>query len=410
MTDSTVEAINGERELRVLPKGWRWVRLGEVSEIVAGQSPPGETYRKSPEGLPFFQGKADFGIRHPVPRVWCVAPSKIALPGDILVSVRAPVGPTNVADTECCIGRGLATVRCGKETDRDFLLAALRFYEGHLSRLGSGSTFSAINRNDLESLVIPLPMLSEQRRVAAILNEQMAAVEWARAGAEAQLEAAKALPAAYLRAVFNSPEPPHWAKARLGDLLIAPLKTGISKPTVLNAQKRCLILSAVRNGTLDLTASKPVDVSDAESEDNWVKSGAFYVVRGNGNLSLVGRGALAPMTGACRVLYPDLLIEINIDMDRVEGSYLQLVWNSDEIRRDIETRARTSAGIYKINQANLVEVKIPLLSISEQQRIVAALSKQMADADRLRKGLEEQLAAIDALPASLLRRAFRGEL
>ncbi len=113
-------------EKRKLPGGWRWVRLGQICEIIAGQSPPGETYRESPEGLPFFQGKADYGLRHPVARCWCVAPTKIALPGDILISVRAPVGPTNVADVECCIGRGLGAIRPHYEADRDFVLTALK--------------------------------------------------------------------------------------------------------------------------------------------------------------------------------------------------------------------------------------------------------------------------------------------
>lgn len=186
-----------------LPEGWRWVKLGNVCEIIAGQSPPGSTYRKSPEGLPFFQGKADFGLLNPIPCVWCVEPKKIALPGDILISVRAPVGPTNVADVRCCIGRGLAAIRCGGNVDRDFILSALRRFENELVVKGSGSTFEAISRKDLEKLVIPLPPLVEQRRIAAILNEKMAAVEKARAAAEEELNTINALPAALLRQAFN---------------------------------------------------------------------------------------------------------------------------------------------------------------------------------------------------------------
>jgi type I restriction enzyme S subunit len=170
-----------------------------VCEITAGQSPPSETYRKMPEGMPFFQGKADFGSRHPMPRTWCIAPKKIARPGDILISIRAPVGPTNIADVECCIGRGLASIRPGNETDRDFLLAALKFYEGTLEALGSGSTFQAIKRDDLEGLEIPLPPLQEQKRIAAILDGQMAAIERARAAAEDRIELFQNLIDAYLR-------------------------------------------------------------------------------------------------------------------------------------------------------------------------------------------------------------------
>ncbi len=198
---TTLDAVISKK--RLLPDGWRWAKLGNVCEIIAGQSPPGSTYRKSPEGLPFFQGKADFGDPHPIARVWCIAPNKIALPGDILISVRAPVGPTNIADVECCIGRGLAAIRCGDTVDRDILLAALRHLEANLAQQGSGSTFNAISRHDLEELLIPLPPLAEQKRIASILNEQMAAVDKARAAAEEELNTINALPAALLRQAFN---------------------------------------------------------------------------------------------------------------------------------------------------------------------------------------------------------------
>jgi type I restriction enzyme S subunit len=77
--------------------------LGSICEIIAGQSPPSSYYNQEGIGLPFFQGKADFGELHPTVRVWCSQPIKIAERGDILISVRAPVGPTNLADSRCCI-------------------------------------------------------------------------------------------------------------------------------------------------------------------------------------------------------------------------------------------------------------------------------------------------------------------
>jgi type I restriction enzyme S subunit len=192
-----------ETAKRPLPAGWRWVKLGEVCEIIPGQSPPSETYRKTPEGLPFFQGKADFGTEYPVPSTWCVAPQVVAKPGDILISVRAPVGPTNVANVECCIGRGLAAIRPSELVDGVFIQLALKFLEPDLIKLGSGSTFQAIRRQDLEMLGIPLPPLREQKRIAGILREQMASVERLRKALEEQLEAINKLPSALLRKAFN---------------------------------------------------------------------------------------------------------------------------------------------------------------------------------------------------------------
>jgi type I restriction enzyme S subunit len=78
--------------------------LGEVAEIIAGQSPPSASYNSKHEGLPFFQGKVDFNEVYPSVRIWCTEPNKVAIPNDILISVRAPVGPTNICNVKSCIG------------------------------------------------------------------------------------------------------------------------------------------------------------------------------------------------------------------------------------------------------------------------------------------------------------------
>jgi type I restriction enzyme S subunit len=135
-----------------------------------GQSPPSSSYNSTADGLPFFQGKADFGDLHPKVRVFCNQPSRMAEPGDVLISVRAPVGPTNLVRERCCIGRGLAALRSQSELDTQFLLYFLRFREPRIAALGKGSTFEAINRDDLEDLELPLPDLPEQQRIAGILG------------------------------------------------------------------------------------------------------------------------------------------------------------------------------------------------------------------------------------------------
>jgi type I restriction enzyme S subunit len=108
---------------------WPLVKLGDVCEIIMGQSPPGDTYNKEGRGLPFYQGKIDFGKVHlQSPSAWCTEPLKIAEPGDILISVRAPVGPTNLTGEKCCIGRGLAAIRPKKEVDTWFVFLLSSLY------------------------------------------------------------------------------------------------------------------------------------------------------------------------------------------------------------------------------------------------------------------------------------------
>lgn len=389
-----------------LPPGWRWVRLGEVCEIIAGQSPPGETYRKTPDGLPFFQGKADFGARYPVARTWCTAPTKIARTGDILISVRAPVGPTNVADVECCIGRGLAAIRPGIQSDRDFILAVLRLYEDTLKELGSGSTFEAIRRDDLESLKIPLPPLIEQERIAATLNDQSAAVERARAAAEAQLEAAKALTAAYLRAVFASPEAQRWPRRRLGDLAqLMPSKSIASDGDmeVLAITTACLDESGFKPSGVKLAKMGAADVSECKAVP-----GEILIARSN-TPELVGRVAM--FSGEPKgAVATDLTIRLRV-ADSVEAPFLTAYLACLYLTGYWKDRAGGASGsMKKITRTQVQNERVPVPLLPEQRRIVVRLSEQLAAAERARKALEAQLATINALPAALLRQAFSGTI
>ena len=160
-----------------LPASWVWSAIESVAHIEMGQSPRSEHYNRVGNGLAFFQGKADFGPRHPTPRYWCTQPTKIAEPGDILLSIRAPVGPTNVADQRCCIGRGLAALRSLEGLNREFMLLALKAFESDLASLGFGTTFVAITKKQLMRYGFPLPPLTEQRRIVAKVDELVALCE-----------------------------------------------------------------------------------------------------------------------------------------------------------------------------------------------------------------------------------------
>lgn len=222
---------------------WPTVELRDVAEIVMGQSPPGETYNENGEGLPFFQGKADFGEQFPAVRKWCTAPKKIAEPGDILLSIRAPVGPTNVARERSCIGRGLAAIQGNPErVDQSYLRLYLKHREHALAVQGQGSTFLAIGRADIEALDVPLPSLSEQRRIVRVLDQ---AGHLRHLRAEADAKTARILPALFLK-MFGDPitNPYGWpvkrfdeiCESRLGKMLDAKQQTGShSRPYLRNA-------------------------------------------------------------------------------------------------------------------------------------------------------------------------------
>lgn len=164
-----------------LPEGWEWKKLGDKKyfDIIMGQSPPSNTYNLNGVGLPFFQGKAEFGVLYPVVKKYCSIPNRIAVKDDVLISVRAPVGPTNLANQKCCIGRGLAAIRCKENVLPLFLLLALRNIESDIaaSVQDQGGGFTAIKREQLENVEIPIPPLPEQHRIVKRIKELTRRVE-----------------------------------------------------------------------------------------------------------------------------------------------------------------------------------------------------------------------------------------
>ena len=131
--------------------GWVTTRLGDVADIIMGQSPPSSTVNEEKIGLPFIQGNAEFGPRSPRPVKFCTEPKKLAAPGDILLSVRAPVGAMNLTDEQLCIGRGLSAITA-IGVDPGFLWYALARRLSSLARVAQGSTFAAVNKADLHEL------------------------------------------------------------------------------------------------------------------------------------------------------------------------------------------------------------------------------------------------------------------
>jgi len=141
-----------------LPEGWKWVTLKNVAKIIMGQSPPSSTYNKEGVGIPFYQGKKEFGeVYLKESSIWCSEPKKLANPGDILISVRAPVGDVNITKNKCAIGRGLAIIRPKNLLSLFYVFYFLKYYKPFWEKKGKGSTFKAIKKTDLENLLIPLP-------------------------------------------------------------------------------------------------------------------------------------------------------------------------------------------------------------------------------------------------------------
>ena len=148
--------------------------LFAVCDFTMGQSPSSDTYNTNGDGMPFYQGNADFGKRSPSPRVWCNSPKKTANEGDILISVRAPIGAINIAAEQCCIGRGLAALAVRPDAaTRDYLEHYLRYKRPELERRGTGSTFKAVGKKIFAEMTLPIVSVDEQSEIAKKLNNAL---------------------------------------------------------------------------------------------------------------------------------------------------------------------------------------------------------------------------------------------
>ena len=146
-----------EKLKRNIPIGWNNGTLIDIANITMGQSPDGTSYNEIGEGVLFYQGSTDFGMRFPSVRQYTTAPSRFAKKGDILMSVRAPVGAVNIANNDCCIGRGLSALnsKIGSTTHLYYILNDLRI--AFDQRNAAGTTFGSITKEDLYNLPIVIP-------------------------------------------------------------------------------------------------------------------------------------------------------------------------------------------------------------------------------------------------------------
>ncbi|HDY6985033.1 TPA: restriction endonuclease subunit S [Klebsiella pneumoniae] len=156
---------------REIPAGWAVNTLSQIANITMGQSPAGESYNEDGIGTLFFQGSTDFGWLFPTPRQYTTSPARMAKKGDILLSVRAPVGDMNIANADCCIGRGLAALNSKSRSD-GFLFYVMKYFKQVFDRRNAeGTTFGSMTKDDLHSLQVVCPEPGLLKRYDDIVSE-----------------------------------------------------------------------------------------------------------------------------------------------------------------------------------------------------------------------------------------------
>lgn len=419
-----------------IPAHWNYASIPTIAEIIMGQSPPGTTYNNSGTGLPFFQGKADFGEITPSIRVYCSSPRKIAVPGDILMSVRAPVGPTNLADRECAIGRGLAILRPKHHILSKYLLYAIRRNESELLLSGNGSTFSAISKKDLNAFKIPIPSLDEQRRIVAKLEALLAR---RKAAADHLARAEKLLKAfrqSTLAAAISGHLTESWREKQQSNFCKSEIDAddfGILHTTALpdipdswiwrllpslGELSRGKSRHRPRNAPHLYGGSYPfIQTGDiAQSGGRITNHNQTYNDEGMAQSRLWPTGTVCITIAAniadsaittYPVCFPDSVVGFIANTCVCLPQFIEYFMRT--IRNDLSQYAPATAQ-KNINLAILNQVAVPLPSLMEQNEIVRRVNQYMNFAESIEKRIDASKFQIEHLSQSILTQAFRGEL
>ena len=386
----------------------KFEKLENIAEVIAGQSPPSSTYNKDGNGIPFFQGKADYGKIYPVVRNWCTKPTKISLPNDILISVRAPVGPVNINNVEACIGRGLSAIRVKDNFSMEYVFSFLKANEIKIANLGVGSTFTAITQKDLKNLIIPTPDYPTQLHIANILSKAESLI--------AQRKESIRLLDEYLKSVFlemfGDPvrNEKKWATKTIEDL-VKNEKYSLKRGPFGGALKKEIF---VEDGYLVYEQFHALnnDFLFARyfiDEEKFQELKAFEVKPGDIIISCsgvyLGKLAIVP-TGAKQGIINQALLKITLDSDIIDNSFFVFLFSHNSFKTEFFGANRGSGipNFPPMTEFKKFDFIYPPIGL--QTKFAQIVEKTEA----LKAQYQQSLQELENLYGSLSQKAFKGEL
>ena len=365
-----------------------------------GQSPPSNTYNSDKKGLPFFQGKAEFGKLYPTPIKYCSKPKKIAEEGDILLSVRAPVGSTNINKYKSCIGRGLAAIRPVAGIQSKYILYVLRTNEQKLNALGTGTTFKAISKKTLHEFKCCMPPLDEQNRIVEKTEELFSSLDKATDDLKKIQGQLKTYRQSVLKAAFEGKYVNEfkYKMMKLGDFERKGGGTPSTKKEEYWNGNINWITSANIDGNNKIHFEKKItEIGLDNSSTNIVPKDSVIVV------TRVGLGKVAVNQEATAFSQ-----DIQGIVCRELNPYF-LMWQIKSVANEIISKGQgTTINGITVNKLNEIEIKIPTKNI--QNIIVKEIESRLSVCDKLEETVEQSLKKNEYLRQSILKQAFEGKL
>ncbi|MDY2685034.1 MAG: restriction endonuclease subunit S [Selenomonadaceae bacterium] len=358
--------------------------LKELTKITMGQSPDSSSYNEAGEGMPFYQGNADFGEVYPTPRVWCNAPKKIAHAGDILISVRAPIGALNYANEECCIGRGLAAITIDDPANRSYIFHLLKARNEELNRQGTGSTFKAISRKVLET--VQVPMIGEEERENSM--KLMDVLESVIKDRKRQLVAFDELVKARFVEMFG--EVTHTEKMK--DLCFIITDGTHQPPKFEHTGIPFIFVSNIAGNELTYNAEKFIN---QETYDELIKRTPIEI--GDIVLSTVGSyGHPAVVKSDKKFLFQRHIAYLKPNHELIDSEYLHSAILSDKVQRQIDVGVKGIAQ-KTLNLSSIKDLDIAVPSIQEQEKFAAFKGQVEKSKAAVHRSLEETQTLFDSL-------------
>lgn len=407
-------------EIEKLPTGWTVAKIESFADVLMGQSPPSDTYNLEGIGLPFFQGKAEFTELYPIVKKWCDAPNRIAEPNDILMSVRAPVGATNITNVKCCIGRGLAAIRyshCNK-----FLFYFFRLIENKLDEKGTGTTFRAISGDVIKNAQIFLPPLAEQHRIVAKIEELFSSLDKGIESLKKAQQQLKVYRQAVLKWAFEGrfgyaqrPSncvkegelPEGWKVEELKKITIKAKKVKVKEQNPTD-EFLYIDIGGIDNSILKIVSHKKYQWKNAPSR-------AQQIIEFGDTLFSTVRTYLKNIAFVDKEIYNNQIASsgftvIRADKNKIEPKYLFFYSTYQGFINPLnELQTGTSYPAVRDEDVFSQLINYPV-SIKEQQHIVSEIEKRLSVCDKVEESINTALQQAEALRQSILKKAFEGKL